>query len=199
MTAPRGARRSTSTCTNIATAPQSPALDSVADELLVGDAVRAIGGGAELLMAEALVGLEVPLEPAHLRIALEGEHMRGDAVKEPAIVGDDDRATGKGEEGLLERAQRVGVEIVGRLIEQQQVAAGAQELGEVQAVALAARELGHLLLLIGALEVEAGDVGAAGHGSVAEGDLVQTPGDLLPDILVGIERITRLVDVGELD
>ena len=36
----------------------------------------------------------------------------------------------------------------------------AQQLGQVDAVALAARELAHALLLVGALEVERGDVGA---------------------------------------
>ncbi len=84
--------------------------------------------------------------------------MGGDAVEEPAVVGDDDGAAGEGEQRLLERAQRVDVEVVGRLVEQQHVAAAAQQLGEVQAVALAAGELAELLLLVGALEVEAGDV-----------------------------------------
>ena len=75
----------------------------------------------------------------------------------------------------------------------------AQQLRQVQAVALAARQLRDLLLLVGALEVEAGDVGAAVHGAVAELDLVLAAGDLLPDVLVGVERVARLVDVGELD
>src|ERR1700712_5532836 len=79
----------------------------VANEFLVGDPVRAVGLGPELLVAEALVGLEVALEPAHLRVALEGEHVRGDAVEEPAIVGDDHRAPGEAEQRLFQRTQRV--------------------------------------------------------------------------------------------
>ena len=158
-----------------------------------------VGLGAELLVAEALVGLEVALEPAHLRVAFEREHVGGDPVEEPAVVGDDDGAAGERQQRLLERAQRVDVEVVGRLVEQQQVAAGAQQLGEVEAVALAARELADLLLLVGALEVEAGDVGAAVDGPVAERDLIGAARDLLPDGLGRVEVVARLVDVGELD
>ncbi len=105
-----------------------------------------------------LVGLEVALEPAHLRIALEREHVGGDAVKEPAVVGDDHRAAGERLERVLERAQRIHVEIVRGLIEQQQVAAAAQELGEVHAVSLASGERPDARLLVCALEVEAGGV-----------------------------------------
>ena len=75
----------------------------------------------------------------------------------------------------------------------------AQQLGQLQAVALAARELADLLLLLGALEVEAGDVGAAVDRAVAERDLVPAARDLLPDGLRRVERVARLVDVGELD
>jgi sRNA-binding protein len=50
---------------------------------------------------------------------------------------------GELEQGVLERAQRVDVEVVGGLVEQQHVAALPQQLGEVHAVALAAREVAH--------------------------------------------------------
>jgi hypothetical protein len=79
--------------------------------------------------------------------------VRGDAVEEPAVVADDDGAAGEVEQRLLERPQRVDVEVVGRLVEQQQVAAGAQQLGQVHAVALAARERAHLLLLVAPLKL----------------------------------------------
>ena len=67
---------------------------------------------------------------------------------------------GEVEQRVLERAQRVDVEVVGRLVEQQHVAAALQELREVHPVALAAREVADPLLLIAALEVERRDVGA---------------------------------------
>ena len=102
------------------------------------------------------VGVLAPgaLEPGHLRVALEGEDVRRDAVEEPAIVGDHDGAAGEVEQRLLERAQRVDVEVVRRLVEQQHVAAALQQLREVDAVALAARELADRLLLVAAAEVE---------------------------------------------
>ena len=55
----------------------------------------------------ALVVLEVALEPLDMTVAFERENVRGDAVEEPAIVADDDRAAGEILERLLERAQRV--------------------------------------------------------------------------------------------
>ena len=65
-------------------------------------------------------------------------------------MADDDGAAGEVEQRLLERAQGVDVEVVRRLVEQQHVAAAAQQLREVDAVALAAGEVGDALLLIGA-------------------------------------------------
>ena len=68
---------------------------------------------------------------------LESERMSAHAVEEPAVVRDDHRAARKVLQRLLERAQRLDVEVVRRLVEQQQVAALAQRLGEVDAPALA--------------------------------------------------------------
>ena len=55
---------------------------------------------------------------------------------------------GKLEQRFFERAQRLDVEVVGRLVEQQHVAAALQHLGQVHAVALAARQLADQLLLV---------------------------------------------------
>src|SRR5581483_10488799 len=81
-----------------------------------GDAARLRPGGAlwlaalasqlvadELLVAEILVCLEVALEPADLRVALERQHVRRDPIEEPAVVGHDDRAAGKAQQSFLER------------------------------------------------------------------------------------------------
>src|SRR5262245_65706556 len=87
-----------------------------------------------------LVCLEVALEPGDLRITLEGQHVRRDAVQEPAVVRDDHRAAREREQRLLERAQGVDVEVVRRLVEEEQIAAPAQQLRQVHAVALAARQ-----------------------------------------------------------
>jgi len=72
-----------------------------------------------------LVVLEVALEPFDVAFVFERQDMRGDAVEEPAVVADDDGAAGKILQRLFQRAQRVDVEIVGRLVEQQQVSARA--------------------------------------------------------------------------
>jgi hypothetical protein len=63
-------------------------------------------------------------------------------------VRDDHGAAGEGQQALFERAQRFDVEVVGRFVEQQHVAALLQQLGQVHAVALAARQHADLLLLV---------------------------------------------------
>ena len=62
----------------------------------------------------------------------------------------DDGAAGEVLQGFFERAQRVDVEIVRRLVEQQHVRAASQQLGEVHAIPLAAGERADFFLLIGA-------------------------------------------------
>src|SRR5690242_4648485 len=133
-----------------------------ARQRFVPDAVR-LRGVLALAPPEILdVFAVIALEPHDLRVALEGEDMSGDTVEEPAIMRDHHRTAGEGEQRLLQSAQRLDVEIVGRLIEQQHVTSGAQHLGKVHPVALTARELADQLLLLRALEVEAPDVTARG-------------------------------------
>src|SRR3954453_19504104 len=112
-----------------------------AGELLVLDPVRLVGGGAELAVPELLVLREVALEPADLALPLEGQDVRRDPVEEPAIVADDHGAAREGLESRLDRPESVDVEIVGRFVQEQDVPARFEELGEVDAVAFAAREL----------------------------------------------------------
>ncbi len=64
--------------------------------------------------------------------------MRGDAVEEPAVVADHDHAAREVEKRFLQRAQRVDVEIVRRLVEQQDVRPGLQHLRKMDPVTLAA-------------------------------------------------------------
>ena len=138
------------------------------------------------------------LEPGGLRIALEREDVRRDAVEEPAIVGDHHCATREVEQRVFERAQRVDVEIVGRLVEQQHVAPAGEHLREVHAIALSAGQIADALLLVAALEVEPGHVLPRVHLALAEDDVVVAAADLLPDGVRRSEIGARLVDVGEL-
>ena len=48
--------------------------------------------------------------------------MCADAVEEPAVVADNDGASGEVFETFLERTQGVDVDVVGRLVEQQDIA-----------------------------------------------------------------------------
>src|SRR4051812_22020644 len=71
------------------TASQLPA------ELLVLDPVRNDGVGAEPPHLVLLVVLKVSLEPLDVALAFEREDVRRYAVEEPAIMADDDGATGE--------------------------------------------------------------------------------------------------------
>jgi hypothetical protein len=75
-------------------------------------------------------------------------------------VADDDGAAGVILDRLFERAQRVHVEVVGRFVKQEHVAALLHGHREMEAVALAAGEDAHFLVLVGTAEVEAAEVGA---------------------------------------
>src|SRR5580692_2905548 len=94
-----------------------------AGELAVRDAVRAGRLGAEALDLVLLVGLEVALEPEPVRAALPGQDVRRDTVEEPAVVARDHGAAGEFEERVLQARQGLDVEVVGGLVEQQEVAA----------------------------------------------------------------------------
>src|SRR5688572_8070111 len=157
------------------------------------------GVDAEAALLVLLVILEVAFEPFDVAVALESEDVRGDAVEEPAVVADDDGTAGIILERLLQRAQGVDVEIVGRLVEQQHVGAALQNFRQVHAVALAARQHADLLLLVGAAEIEGRAISARIDLALAEIDDVLAARDLLPHALAGLERVARLVDVAELD
>jgi len=108
-------------------------------------------------------------------------------------VRDDDRAARERQQRLFERTQRLDVEVVGRFVEQQHVAAGLQHLRQVNAVALAAGQLADQLLLLGAGEIEPADVAARRGLVVADLDQVEAAGDLLPDAVLVVQLLARLV------
>ena len=58
-----------------------------------------------------------------MAVTFKGQHVSGKAIEEHAIVADDDGATGEFLQRLFERSQGFGVQIVGRLVEQQDVGA----------------------------------------------------------------------------
>src|SRR5258706_13072816 len=69
----------------------------------------------------------------------------------------------------------------------------------MQAVALAARERAHLLLLVRALEVEGPTIGARIYLALAKRQHVEAAGNFLPHGLFAVEAVARLVHIAELD
>ena len=108
---------------------------------------RALAGRLGLLLA--LEPLLLLLEPGRVvalprdaGAAVELEDPAGDVVEEVAVVGDGDDRARVLVQVVLEPGHALGVEVVGRLVEQQQVGALEQHPAERHAAALAARELG---------------------------------------------------------
>ena len=99
--------------------------------------MRTVGLRAKTAPLVFLIGLEIAFEPFDMAVALEGEDVGRQAVEEEAVVADDHGASGEILERILERAKGLDVEVVGRLVEQDDVAAGGQRLGQVDAVAFA--------------------------------------------------------------
>ena len=168
-------------------------------EFFVFEAVRLVGVLAHAAFAFFFVGLEVAVADVDVAVAFEGDDVGGDAVEEPAVVADDDDAAGEVDDGFFQGAQGVDIEIVSRFVEQQHVAAAAEELGQVDAVAFAAGKIADFFLLIGAGEVEPGQVGAGIDFAAAHFDEVGAAGDFLVDRVVGLEGVAILIDVAELD
>ena len=104
-------------------------------------------------------------------------------------MADHDGAARELEKSFFERTQRVDVEVVGGLVEEQQVAAALEERREVEPVPLPARKVLHLLLLVGTLEVERGGVGTRADLARAHAQPILATADGLPDGLLGLESV----------
>src|SRR5699024_5186030 len=150
-----------------------------------------------------LVALEVALEPVPgrrvLRRPFPGENVSRDAVEEPAIVRDDHGATRELFECVLQRPQGFHVQVVGRLVQQQQITALFESQRQVQAVAFTAREHTGTFLLIGPFESEGTHIGTRRHFDTADVDVVQTVRNDLPDGFLRVDAGPRLVHIGQLD
>ena len=108
-------------------------------------------------------------------------------------------ASGKVVETLLECAQGVDVDVVGGLVEQQHVTLLLEGHGQMEAVALATREDGNLLLLVCAHKVEARQVGTGVDIASAHAERLNTLRDYLVDALLGEQVVVSLVHIGYLD
>ena len=125
--------------------------------------------------------------------------MRADTVEEPAVVTDDDGTAGEGFETFLQGAQRVDVDVVGRLVEEQHVALLFQGDGQMQTVALTTGEHAALLLLVGTAEVEARQIGPDIDIAPTHADGFVALAHHLVDTLVRQDVLMLLVDIAEPD
>ncbi len=88
---------------------------------------------------------------------LELEHRRADGLQEPAVVRDEDDGGVEREQRLLQPLQGLDVEVVGRLVEEQQVGLGGQGAGQRGAGQLPAGERLQLAVEVGVGEAQAVD------------------------------------------
>src|SRR5262245_17255032 len=174
-------------------------LSLAAGKPAIGGAVWASCLRTKALHLVLLVRVEVALEPEPLGVALGGQDVGRDAVEEPAVVRGDHGAAGKVEERVLQRGERLDVQVVGRLVEQQQVAALLEGQRKVEPVSLATGEDPRGLLLVRALEAKRGYIRPRRHLHLTDLDEVEPIRHELPDGLAGVEIGPPLVDVRDLD
>src|SRR3990172_12488846 len=91
-------------------------------QMPVLNAVGLVRGGAKAELSVGLILGVIPIEPDHFAFPLEGQDMCCDAVEEPTVMADDNGATRKILQSLFEGAQGVYVQIIGRLVKQQDIA-----------------------------------------------------------------------------
>ncbi|MNJ46401.1 hypothetical protein D3C77_415290 [compost metagenome] len=132
----------------------------------------------------------------HVAAAVQGDGRGGQAVDEIAVVRHQDQGAVVAFEQLFQLLQRVHVEVVGRLVEDQQIGGLGQGARQQQAVALAARQGGDGLLQLGFLEQEVLGVGGDVHGAAAHQDAVAAARrQRVPQGHVGLQPLARLVEV----
>src|SRR2546426_11575688 len=152
----------------------------------------------------ALAPLEVlsvvairPFEPHRLRIPLESENVCGDTIEKPPIVRDHHGTTGEIDERFLQRSQSIDIEIIRRLVEQQEIPTRLEQLGKMKSVSLSARETPNFLLLIRSLEVELRQIRSSLHLALSNFDDVVPLAHFLVDGVCIVE-LTRLIEIREL-
>src|SRR5262245_45938797 len=100
--------------------------------------MRSVRLGTKPTLPIRFVVLIIPLEPDDTAVAFERQHVRRDAIEKPPVVADDDGAASVVEKRLFKGTKRVDIEVVGRLVEQQQIRSALQQFRQMHAVTLAA-------------------------------------------------------------
>src|SRR6516165_2679448 len=190
-------------------APNSRRMPALAELTLVprkpavGNSVRPGGFDSEPLNLVFLVCAEIALEPEPFGLVVlvpfPSQDVRARAVEEPAIVRNHHRAAGELLKGIFQRTQGLDVQVVGRLVQQDEVAALLERQREVEPVALAAGQHAGRLLLVRSLETERGHVGPRRYLGLTDLDVIQPVRDDFPQGLLRIDTGAGLVNVTELD
>ena len=79
--------------------------------------VRLIRLNAQSPLAIRFIIGVIALKPQYLRIAFKGQNMGRNPIQKPAIMGDNHRATGKGQQGFFQCPQGFHIQIIGRFIQ----------------------------------------------------------------------------------
>jgi hypothetical protein len=85
--------------------------------------MRPVGLVAEPPPFVFLIGFEIAFEPLDMTVAFEGEDVGGQAVQEEAVVADHHGAAREVLQRRFQRPQGLHVQVVGRFVEHQDVAA----------------------------------------------------------------------------
>ena len=90
--------------------------------------MRFIGADTQTFSALFFIGCKVAFAPMDIPVTFEGEDMRRQTIKEPAIVANNNRTAGVVRDRFFESSKRIDIEIVRRLVQQQDIGTAAQEL-----------------------------------------------------------------------
>src|SRR6478736_2639557 len=130
---------------------------------------RACDLGRDVRRAQPEVLLDAARQLAHLAVPEQGQLLVGHPLEQVAVVRDDDEGPGPSVENVLEGGERLDVEVVGRLVEDEDVRLGEQQPGQLEPATLATAEVTDACLLTPAGEAEARRELAGADLLVAEG------------------------------
>ena len=121
--------------------------------------------------------------------------MRTDTIQEPTVVTDDDSTTGKGFKTFLQRTQRVHVNIIGWLVEKQDVALLLQSDSQVKTVTLTTGKHTTFLLLISTAKIETTQISSNINVASAHAYCFVTLAHNLINTLLRVDILMLLVNV----
>ena len=128
-------------------------------------------------------------------IALEGEDAVHDTVEEVAIMGYRDDDPVEVIEIILEDRHRTDIEVVRRLIEDEDIRLGHEDAEQIEATLLAAAQLLDLHILHGRWEQEAVEHVARTDETVHGVHVLADGGHRIDDALISIERLVLLTEI----